>query len=64
MSPSSRHATASACGPNPLAPWELRVGDLRIFYDVESEGEGIVRILAVGRKEGSVLRVTGKEVKL
>jgi mRNA-degrading endonuclease RelE of RelBE toxin-antitoxin system len=21
--------------PNPLAPWELRVGSLRVFYEVE-----------------------------
>jgi len=21
--------------PNPLAPWELRVGKLRVYYDVE-----------------------------
>ena len=21
--------------PNPLAPWELRIGNLRVYYDVE-----------------------------
>ena len=24
--------------PNALAPWELRVGDYRVFYDVEPGG--------------------------
>jgi hypothetical protein len=36
--------------PNPLAPWELRVGKLRIYYDVESEPEPRVLIAAVGVK--------------
>ena len=22
-------------GPNPIAPWELRLGDIRVFYDVQ-----------------------------
>ncbi|MGR3178265.1 MAG: type II toxin-antitoxin system RelE family toxin [Candidatus Anammoxibacter sp.] len=21
--------------PNPIAPWELRIGDLRVYYDIE-----------------------------
>jgi len=36
--------------PNPIAPWELRVGQLRVFYEVVGAGSGMVRILAVGRK--------------
>lgn len=50
--------------PNPVAPWELRVGQLRVFYDVVGGENGIVRILAVGRKERNVLRVGGKEIRL
>jgi hypothetical protein len=23
--------------PNPVAPWELRIGDLRVFYEVGSD---------------------------
>jgi mRNA-degrading endonuclease RelE of RelBE toxin-antitoxin system len=23
--------------PNPLAPWELRIGDYRVFYEVETD---------------------------
>jgi mRNA-degrading endonuclease RelE of RelBE toxin-antitoxin system len=39
--------------PNPIAPWELRIGDLRVYYDVEHEPEGIVSIRAIGIKERS-----------
>jgi mRNA-degrading endonuclease RelE of RelBE toxin-antitoxin system len=49
--------------PNPIAPWELRVGELRVFYEVEEEAN-TVYILAVGEKRGSVLWIGGKEVKL
>jgi len=50
--------------PNPLAPWELRVGRLRVFYEVTSDEPALVRVLAVGKKEGSVLRIGGKEIEL
>lgn len=36
--------------PNPLAPWELRIGNLRVYYDVEEKPEPIVLIRAVGIK--------------
>ena len=36
--------------PNPIAPWDLRIGQLRVFYEVAGGESGIVRILAVGRK--------------
>jgi mRNA-degrading endonuclease RelE of RelBE toxin-antitoxin system len=50
--------------PNPVAPWELRVGPLRVFYEVASATPPVVRILAVGKKERRVLRIAGKEIKL
>ena len=50
--------------PNPIAPWELRIGDLRVFYEVLSDEPDVVRILAVGRKKGNILLIAGKEVKL
>lgn len=51
-----------ALRPNPLAPWELRVGDLRVFYEPEIvETVKKIRILAVGRKEGNKLFI-GEEV--
>ena len=60
--------------PNPLAPWELRAGSLRAFYEVrlperepaERELEApanVVYVLAVGKKERNVLRIAGEVVK-
>jgi len=43
---------------NPVAEFELRVGDLRVLYDVE--GEEVV-LLIIGRKVGNTLVVEGKE---
>jgi mRNA-degrading endonuclease RelE of RelBE toxin-antitoxin system len=47
--------------PNPIAPWELRIGILRVYYDVEDEPEPIVYIRAVGVKQRNRLRI-GREV--
>ena len=47
--------------PNPLAPWELRIGDLRVYYDVEDDPEPVVYIRAIGIKERNKVRI-GKEV--
>src|SRR5438045_1055981 len=44
--------------PNPLAEFELRVGDLRILYNVE---EDEVLLLIVGRKAGDKIIVEGEE---
>lgn len=47
--------------PNPVAPWELRIGNLRVYYDVEEELELVVYVRAVGVKERHRVRI-GKEV--
>jgi hypothetical protein len=47
-----------------VAPWELRVGVLRVFYEVAVQPTGVVRVVAVGKKERSVLRVGKREMKL
>ena len=47
--------------PNPVAPWELRIGNLRVYYDVTEEPEFVVHILAVGLKQRNQVRI-GKEV--
>jgi mRNA-degrading endonuclease RelE of RelBE toxin-antitoxin system len=49
--------------PNPLAPWELRIGENRVFYDVNADA-GSVRVIAVGQKEGSRLIISGEEMSL
>ena len=47
--------------PNPLAPWELRIGNPRVYYDIEEEPEPMVYVRAVGIKERNQIRI-GKEV--
>ena len=47
---------------NPIAPWELRVGDHRVFYEIE--GDTTVTILAVGVKEHNDLFIRGRKVDL
>jgi hypothetical protein len=50
--------------PNPIAPWELRIRNLRAFYDITSDEPKVVKILAVGYKKGNVLFIAGEAVKL
>jgi mRNA-degrading endonuclease RelE of RelBE toxin-antitoxin system len=50
--------------PNPVAPWELRVRDLRVYYDVVEEPEKLVIVLAVGIKVGNRVLIAGKEIEL
>lgn len=50
--------------PNPIAPWELRIGPLRVYYDVEDEPEPIVFIRAVGLKLRNRVRIGAEEVQL
>jgi len=50
--------------PNPIAPWELRLGSLRVFYDVSESGKKIVHILAIGKKVRNVVRIGEQEIKL
>ena len=50
--------------PNPFAPWELRVGSLRVFYEVDALKSDLVNVLAVGIKKGNRLIVSGKEINI
>jgi hypothetical protein len=50
--------------PNPVAPWELRLGTLRAYYDVEEQPEQRVIIVAVGVKEGNRVRIGGEAIEL
>lgn len=50
--------------PNPIAPWEMRVGDLRVYYDVRDEPEAVVQVLAIGVKERNRVRIGKEEVEL
>jgi mRNA-degrading endonuclease RelE of RelBE toxin-antitoxin system len=48
---------------NPLADWELRVGEYRVFYDVDND-QNVVMILAIGVKTHNILRIEEKETHL
>ena len=50
--------------PNPVAPWELRVGTLRVYYDIEEEPETVVYIRAVGVKIRGRVYIGGEEIEL
>jgi mRNA-degrading endonuclease RelE of RelBE toxin-antitoxin system len=48
--------------PNPLAPWELRIGHYRVFYEIENMS--FVKVVAVGQKEHNSLLIRGRIVEL
>ena len=48
--------------PNPIAPWQLRVRNARLFYDLDKPG--VVTILAIGTKRGNRLYIEEKEIEL
>jgi len=50
--------------PNPLAPWELRLGDLRVYYRVIEEPKKIVEIAAVGIKQREQIWIAGERADL
>ncbi len=47
---------------HPVAPWELRVGKYRVFYELEEQA--MVKIVAIGHKEHNQLFIRGKRVEL
>ena len=49
--------------PNSLASWELRIGDLRVYYDVTEESQ-TVTVIAVGIKRGNRVFIGGEERQL
>lgn len=49
---------------NDIAPWELRVGPWRCYYDVQESPRRIVTVRAVGRKERNRVVIGGVEYEL
>ncbi len=47
--------------PNELAEWELRVDVFRVFYDVMDE---VVKVVAIGLKQGNELFIHGERYEL
>ncbi len=50
--------------PNSLATWELRIGNLRVYYDVEENTVSVVYIQAVGIKNRNRVRIGEEEIEL
>jgi len=50
--------------PNRLAPWELRVEECRVYYDVGEDPEPTVMVVAVGIKDRSRVIIGGEEIEL
>ncbi len=47
---------------NPVAPWELRIGDFRAFYEINANRN--VKILAIGHKVHNELFIRRKKVEI
>ncbi len=47
--------------PNPIAPWELRLDQYRVFYSVEAGNT--VKIVAVGHKQHNDLFIRGRKIQ-
>ena len=57
--PTVRSTHRKKMEPNPLdAPWELRLGPLRVFYRVDEDRQ-IVLLLRAGRKLGNIIFIRG-----
>jgi mRNA-degrading endonuclease RelE of RelBE toxin-antitoxin system len=50
--------------PNPIAPWELRVGILRVYDDIEEQPEQRVTVVAVGKKLRNRVVIGGEEMEI
>jgi mRNA-degrading endonuclease RelE of RelBE toxin-antitoxin system len=61
--PEKQTRKLKALRPNPFAKFELRIGQLRVFFEVRAPEREVV-VLAIGRKEGDRLYIGGKEVDL
>ena len=49
---------------NDWATWELRTGNLRVYYDVENNIVKVVYVQAIGVKNRNRVRIGNKEVDL
>ena len=50
--------------PNLLASWELRVGALRVYYDVQEDPEQQVNVVAIGIKQRNRVSIAGESYDL
>ena len=50
--------------PNQLATWELRIGHLRVYYEIGVGSDPSVKILAIGKKDRDQVLIGGQVIKL
>jgi mRNA-degrading endonuclease RelE of RelBE toxin-antitoxin system len=62
--PSTQTRNRKPMRANPIATWELRIGDLRVYYDLEESPEPRVQIRAIGVKERNQVRIGGQIIPL
>jgi mRNA-degrading endonuclease RelE of RelBE toxin-antitoxin system len=43
--------------PNPIAPWELRIGRLRVYYEASEGSPPLVMVRAIGMKVRNRVRI-------
>jgi len=46
-----------------IAAWEVRLGELRVYYAVEEEPEAVVVIVAIGIKVRERIRIAGEDIE-
>ncbi len=53
-------------GPNSIAPWELKIGDFRVFYSwtMSDPANGTVQVQTIGKKVHNELRIRDRIVEL
>jgi len=59
-----RQEIALPMEPNSLETWELRIGNLRVYYDVEENTVSVIYIQAVGVKNRNRVRIGQEEIEL
>ena len=50
--------------PNPVPPWELRVGGVRVYFEFQIRPKPVVFIRAIGVKSHNRVTIGGDEVDL
>lgn len=50
--------------PNSVAPWELRIGNVRVYYDFSVDPEPVVFVQAIGVKSHNRVIIGGEEIEL
>jgi len=49
--------------PNPVAPWEPRIRDLRVYYDLTKDPDRVL-VRAVGIKSRNTVSIGGEAIEL